>query len=52
MPATDRIEHQPAVSLKHQLVASIARGDQLAAEEIRRLLRLNAPEVLRGMRRD
>ena len=52
MYATNRIVREPEVSLKHQLVSAIARGDQQVAEEIRMLLRLNAPEVLRGMRRD
>jgi hypothetical protein len=52
MYATNRIEREPAVSLKQELVMTIARGDQQVAEEIRMLLKLNAPEVLRGMRRD
>ena len=52
MYAINQIEKQSAVNLKHQLVATISRGDQIVAEELRMLLRLNAPEVLRGMPRD
>ncbi|MEE4189961.1 MAG: hypothetical protein V2I66_00185 [Halieaceae bacterium] len=32
------------VSLKQQLVAAVAKGDELAAEEIRMLLKINEPE--------
>ncbi|MEM0954506.1 MAG: hypothetical protein AAGI24_10235 [Pseudomonadota bacterium] len=39
---------QPAKSLKHQLVAAIARGDEVAAEELRMLLKLSRSENLRG----
>lgn len=52
MYAINRVEREPALNLKHQLVAAIAKGDEQVAEEIRMLLRLNAPEELRGMRRD
>lgn len=37
---------QPARSLKHQLVAAVARGDEMAAEELRLLLKMNQPEKL------
>ena len=36
----------PAASLKHQLVAAVARGDEIAAEELRLLLKINQPEKL------
>lgn len=52
MYAVNGIEREPALNLKHQLVAAIARGDEQVAEEIRMLLGLNTPELLRGMRRD
>ena len=52
MRANDRIERQPVENRKHQLVAAIARGDERVAEEIRMLLRLKPPELLRGMRRN
>ncbi len=51
MYAVNRIDSEPAINLKHQLVAAIAQGNQVVAEELRMLLRLNAPEVLRGMPR-
>ena len=34
------------MSLKQQLVAAVARGDELAAQEIRMLLKIAAPERL------
>ncbi|MEM9257717.1 MAG: hypothetical protein AAGA91_19940 [Pseudomonadota bacterium] len=37
-------EKQKPMSLKQQLVAAVARGDKLAAEEIRMLLKINQPE--------
>ncbi len=33
------------LSYKQQLVAAVARGDELAAEEIRMLLKINKPEL-------
>ena len=39
---------QPSKSLKHQLVAAVARGDEMAAEEIRMLLKLTRGSALRG----
>jgi hypothetical protein len=52
MYAINQIDAEPAVNLKHELVAAIAQGDQVVAEEMRLLLRLNAPELLRGMPRN
>jgi hypothetical protein len=43
-PMNGRRELPQATSTKQQLVASIARGNELAAEEIRLLLKINAPE--------
>ncbi len=42
--------NEPAMSLKQQLVTAVARGDELAAEELRLLLKLNVPEKLGGDR--
>ena len=34
MYAINRVEREPALNLKHQLVAAIAKGDEQVAEEI------------------
>jgi hypothetical protein len=39
------------LSLKHQLVTAVANGNDLAAEEIRMLLKINRSEQLRGEKR-
>ncbi len=38
-------EKPKPMSLKQELVAAVARGDELAAEEIRMLLKINQPEI-------
>ena len=51
-PAVETIDisqlRSKSVSLKQQLVAAVANGDELAADELRRLLKINSPENLRS----
>ena len=42
------VPKQPSKSLKHQLVAAVARGDEVAAEELRLLLKLSRSTPPRG----
>jgi hypothetical protein len=35
-------------SLKYKLVAAVANGDEIAARELRFLLKMDKPEVLKG----
>lgn len=44
MQAIEFYEQSRPLSLKQQLVAAVARGDELAAEEIRMLLKISKPE--------
>ena len=37
-----------SLTLKQQLVSAVANGDELAAAELRLLLKINQPEHLRG----
>lgn len=42
--------HSPKDFLKQQLIASIAGGNAMVAEELKLLLKLHTPETLRGLR--
>lgn len=44
---TGEIIHSRA-SLKYKLVAAVANGDEIAARELRFLLKMDKPEVLKG----
>ncbi len=45
MEAIEFYQKPEPVSLKQELVAAVARGDDMAAEEIRMLLKIARPEI-------